>query len=191
MKTRSAATAIGVAAALVATGAFFLPANAAPHSGIVASHTAAKVAPRTGGTIHVWVTPKNGAVQPILLTGAIGDYGKAINTSKSGKKDNNGEYVDLHLQQGTIRVNAVAFNNKAHHEPPSLNKATCSVWATERGPVTLFGGTGAYAGISGTVHIATSFAEIGRRSSSGRCQLSGAPAAGFRGPITGSGHVSY
>ena len=59
--------------------------------------------------------------------------------------------------------------------------------------MTLFDGTGAYAGIGGTVPMATSFAEIGPRFATGpkkgQCNMSNnaEPVSQFMGDITGSG----
>ncbi len=151
------------------------------------------------GRIEVWVAASKGnsAVQKILVTGAIGDYGKAISTTKSGQKNPNGKYVHIVLQHGTFHVNAVALNKKFASSQPHVNKTTCSAWETQSAPVTLFGGTGQYAGISGQVKITTAFAAIFPRYSSGprkgRCKLGNkvAPVDGFNGQVTGVGDVSF
>jgi hypothetical protein len=151
-----------------------------------------------GGKVEVWVSaPKgNSAVQHILLTGAIGDFGKATSTTKSGKVDPNGKYVHIVLQHGTFKVNAVAFNNRAAKTQPKSNFTTCTSWATFSGPVTLFGGTGAYAGISGRIRITTSFAAVFPRNTSGphkgQCKRGNrvAPLDAFNAAITGSGNIT-
>ncbi len=73
----------GTAAAFagaVAVGALAIPAAAAP------------VAPAPG-TIEIRATPGNGPVDPIVITGSIGDYGTATTIDKSAKSYNNGDYV--------------------------------------------------------------------------------------------------
>lgn len=151
----------------------------------------------TKGTLHVWVTPGKGATDMIVLTGAIGDYGKAISVTKSGKVDKNGAYVHVKLQNGSFYVNAKKFNNEASATKPHNDLTTCSSWATLTGPVTLYDGSGAYANISGKLHISTSFAAVFPRythgSKKGQCKTGNhlAPVAAFSGQITGSGHVSY
>lgn len=149
------------------------------------------------GKVHIWVSPSNTAVQKILLTGAIGDSGTATSVTKSGKVDKNGKYVDIVLKHGTFKVNAVAFNNHANKLTPKIDTKTCSIWATITGPVTLSGGTGDYADISGTVQISTSFAALFPRLTAGpkkgQCNLgnNAQPTHEFNGQITGSGKVTF
>lgn len=176
-------------AAAAATGTLLVGAS-------VAGFAAAAPAKAPGGTIHFWVTPGKGAVDRIVITGAIGDYGKATSITKSGKVDQNGDYVKVALRKGGFEVNAVAFDTLAGRRPPKLNKSTCSAWSTVRGTITVFNGTGAYAGINGTLTIQTSYAIIGPRHKSGPskglCNLSNnaAPVAQFSGSITGGGKVT-
>jgi hypothetical protein len=162
-----------------------------------AAAVSASASGSTTGTVHVWVTPGKGAVDKILLTGVIGDHGTATSINKDGTVNANGEYVKVALQKGGFEVNAVAFNTRLQKLQPSLNAATCTAWATGSGPVTLFDGTGAYAGIGGTVTMTTSFAEIGPRFATGpkkaQCNMSNnaQPVSEFMGDITGSGTISF
>jgi hypothetical protein len=48
----------------------------------------------------MFVTPGNGAAATILITGAIGDYGKTLTIDKNGKTDSNGNYVKMTLREG-------------------------------------------------------------------------------------------
>jgi hypothetical protein len=160
--------------------------------------TAAASAPAsTSGTLHVWVTPSSGAVDKILLTGAIGDHGTATSIDKDGTVNVNGDYVKVALHKGGFEVNAVTFNKVLDNLQPSVNSVTCTFWAGGSGPVTLFDGTGAYAGIRGTVTVSTSFAAILPRYTTGakmgQCNMSNnaQPVAQFSGSITGSGTVSF
>jgi hypothetical protein len=177
-------------AAAAAAGTLLLGSAAA-----VAATSAGSAA--STGTVHIWVSPSNTAVQKILVTGAIGDSGTATSVTKSGKVDKNGKYVHIVLKHGTFRVNAVAFNNRANNVTPTINTKTCSAWATITGPVTLYGGTGDYADISGKVDIATSFAALFPRLTSGpdkgQCNLGNntQPTHEFDGEITGSGKVTF
>jgi hypothetical protein len=149
----------------------------------------------THGTVHVWVTASNGAVQPILITGVIGDHGTATSIDKDGTVDKNGEFVKIKLAHGTFEVNAVALNQRLNKLQPTFDRANCSVWAAGSGNVTLSDGTGAYAGISGTIRITTSFAAILPRFASGpkkgQCNANAAPVAQFQGALEGSGNVSF
>jgi hypothetical protein len=167
--------------------------------GVGAAAATASPSPRstspTHGTLHVWVTPSDGAVEQILFAGVIGDHGTATSIDKDGTVDMNGNFVKIKLAHGTFEVNAVALNQKLNHLQPTFDRATCSTWATGSGNVTLFDGAGAYAGISGTVRITTSFAAVFPRFATGpkkgQCNSNGAPVAQFQAPLEGSGNVSF
>jgi hypothetical protein len=156
--------------------------------------TATATASPTHGTVHVWVTPGKGAVDQILITGIIADHGSATSIDKNGKVNKNGTYVKVVLHNGSFEVNAVAFNKALNKLHPAADKQTCSFWATGSGDITLFDGTGAYAGISGKVRMTTSFAIVARRyttgAKKGQCNGNGAPLSQFTGQITGVGSVS-
>ncbi len=149
----------------------------------------------SGGTVHVWVTPGKGAVDQILLTGVIADHGSATSMDKDGTVDKNGQYVKVLLAHGGFEVNAVTFNRALDKVAPSGDKATCTFWGGGSGNVTLYDGTGAYAGISGKVKMTTSFAAILPRYTSGakkgQCNGNGAPSAQFDGELVGVGRVSF
>lgn len=150
----------------------------------------------THGRLHVWVTPRNGASDPILLTGVIADYGRATSIDKNGTVNQNGAYVKVVLTQGTFEVNKGSFGKAGHRVQPVFNMTTCSGQATWSGNITLFNGTGAYAGIRGTVRLTDSFAGIAPRYKSGakkgQCNMNAnpVPAAQFQAPIVGSGSVT-
>jgi hypothetical protein len=150
---------------------------------------------RSHGAVQVWVTPGKGAVEQILLTGVIADHGTATSIDKNGTADKNGKYVKVALARGSFEVNAVALNRRLDKLQPTVSHATCSVWATGSGNVTLFDGAGAYADISGTIRMTTSFAAIFPRYTSGakrgQCNLGGAPSAQFQGQLVGVGNVSF
>jgi hypothetical protein len=155
----------------------------------------------TTGTIQVWVTPNttniNSPVSKIVVTGVIGDWGTATSINKNGTPNDNGNYVKIALQKGGFEVNSVALNQKTNNAPPQMaNATTCSVVFGGTGPVTLFNGTGAYAGITGTITITEKFAGIGARYTSGakkgQCNMSNnSEPVAFYGSITGTGKVSF
>jgi hypothetical protein len=156
--------------------------------------TAAAAASPTHGTVHVWVTPGKGAVDQIVLTGIIADHGTATSIDKNGKVNKNGVYVKVRLHNGSFEVNAVALNKKLSKLQPAGDKQTCSFWATGTGDVTVFDGAGAYAGISGTIRMTTSFAIVAGRyttgAKTGQCNVNGTPLGQFQGPLFGVGRVS-
>ena len=150
-----------------------------------------------GGAINVFVTPSNDGIHgPIVITGAIGDYGQTLNMDKNGKTDAKGNYVMITLQKGTFEINITALNAKTKNAQPTVDKATCSFQFSGTGPVTLFKGTGLYKGISGTVNIAITFAGVGPLFKSGKnkgqCNLSNSaqPLAQY-GSIKGTGMVKF
>jgi hypothetical protein len=155
----------------------------------------------TTGTIQVWVTPNvaniNSPVSKIIITGVIGDWGTGTIITKNGTPNDNGDYVKIALQKGGFEVNSIALNKKTNNAPAlEQNNATCTVVFGGTGPVTLFNGTGAYTGITGTLQITERFAGIGPRFTSGakkgQCNPnSNLPPVAFYGSITGTGKVSF
>jgi hypothetical protein len=161
----------------------------------VAVPTVAASSMPAAGTIQIWASPSNGAVSKILITGVIGDYGTATTIDKSGKVDENGDYVNVVLKHGGFEVNSVQLNKLINAAPPMMaNATTCSVEFGGSGPVTLFNGTGMYAGIAGTIRITEKFAGVGPRYASGpkkgQCNNNAQPIS-FWGSITGTGKVSF
>lgn len=175
---------------------------AATFAGVMAATTiglsaATASATPTGGTIEIWATPGNGAVASIVVTGAIGDCGTATTIDKSGKVDENGDYVKVALKHGGFEVNSVALNQKTNAAPPIMvNNTTCSVEFGGSGPVTLFNGTGMYVGITGTLHITETFAGVSARYATGpkkgQCNMSNnSQPIALGSSITGTGTVEY
>jgi hypothetical protein len=150
-----------------------------------------------GGAIRIWATPAlNGAGASIVITGAIGDYGKALSVNANGTANPNGNYVKITLHRGGFTVNSTTLNQKSNNAQPIANMTTCSAWLSVSGPVTLSAGTGLYKGISGTVNVTQTFAFIIRRyaigAHAGQCNMSqkAQPVATWAS-IVGSGNVSF
>jgi hypothetical protein len=162
----------------------------------IAASAAAAAVP-AGGAVRFWVTPGSGAVDKIVVTGAIGDYGTATSINKDGNVNMNGDYVRVALKEGGFEVNAVVLNKKfANVQPTTVDKATCSFSFTGTGPVTLFNGSGAYKGLAGTLEVTETFAGIGPRYASGakkgECNTSNsAQPVGFYSSILGVGKVTF
>ncbi len=144
------------------------------------------------GTIQIWSNQTGAATNPIIFTGAIGDYGTATSEDKDGKVDENGNYVKITLQQGGFMVNAVALNKVLSRAKPHVSRTNCGFTVTGSGPTYLSGGTGVYAGIKGTITTVLTFVGINPKLANGKCNTSSNtnPAAVY-GTITGSGHVSF
>jgi hypothetical protein len=161
------------------------------------SSFAASITP-AGGKIELFATPSgNSGGGTILITGAIGDYGKTESVNKNGTPDPNGNYGKAVLHQGTIEVNLTALNQKENNLPQTIfNLKSCSVHASVSAPVPVVDGTGLYAGISGTLTFSTTFAFIGPRVTSGpnkgQCSKSNnAPPLAQWISVTGSGTVHF
>src|SRR4051812_12801711 len=142
-----------------------------------------------GGVIQIWVQG-SAVTTPILVTGAITDYGKATSVTKAGKPDENGNYEKIVLQKGTFWIDATALNKKLASAKPTIDLKSCYFAFKGSGPTTVFKGTGAYAGISGTVDVDIAFVGIGPKTAAGKCNQKVAPLAQY-GDVTGSGTVKY
>ena len=150
-----------------------------------------------GGPIYVHVTPGNGTGnQPIVVTGAIGDYGTTLNVDKNGKPNSNGHYAKVTLKKGTLEVNLTLLSAKQAKAQPHFDKTTCSFTFAVTAPVTLFNGTGLYAGLSGRVNSTVTFGFVGPVYTSGahkgQCNASNnaKPLAQW-GSIMGPGVVKF
>jgi len=152
----------------------------------------------TSGTIKVFVTPKGTGSGTVVITGAIGDYGKTVKSNAAGKPAKNGGYEQLILTKGTILVNATQLNavlNSAN--PTDFSVASCSGTVVASAPVPIASGTKAYAGITGSVTLTATFAFVGPFYSSGskkgECNTSsnGPNPPGIFATIAGSGTVSF
>lgn len=146
----------------------------------------------SAGAVNVWVTPSqssNGHGK-ILFTGAIGDYGTTRTVNASGKASSKGNYGLAILSKGTILVNLSQFNAATNNANPTPNSSNCSVSFSTSAPVQIVRGTGAYAGITGSVTFNADFAGIFPKTGNGSCNGNANPKAQFI-TITGSGTVSF
>ena len=141
------------------------------------------------GAIQIYV-PGTTVTTPILITGAITDYGKATKVTKAGKPDENGNYERIVLKKGTFWVDATALNKKLDGVKPTIDTANCYYAFKGSGPTSLTKGTGAYKGISGNLNVTVDFVGIGPRLANGKCNTKVAPLAQY-GNVTGSGTASY
>lgn len=175
-----------LALALLVSTAGLVPTTVSASPSATASPSA------KSGIVYVWVTPGSGATSPIVLTGAIGDHGRAVSMDKNGKVDPNGGYVRVILQRGGFIVNSVALDQKSNAAKPRLDPATCSFQLAVTGNVTLSGGSGTYKGIRGRLLVTEQYAGVAPRLGSGKCNFSDSvgPLA-FWAAITGRGTVTY
>jgi hypothetical protein len=155
--------------------------------------SAAPAAPASpaGGAVHVFVdVDTQSATSPILLTGAIGDFGKATVTDKNGKPDDDGNYVHVALKKGTFLVNETQLNKNFDGAKPTVDQATCSLSVAATGPVTLSDGTGLYRGVHGTVKMSQAAGLLFPLKADGTCNMNAKPQKLF-GELSGVGHLSF
>lgn len=166
-----------------------LVAGAAVAVGLAAVPTVASAAP-TSGTVHLYSPGTESATNPVVVVGAIGDYGKAVTYNAKGKPDSNGmAYVILTLKNGTVRGSLHQLAALEQKFQPTFSQTTCSGEGSITGPVVLSDGTGAYKGITGTLQITETFAFVAPKTSAGKCSDKDVPAGDF-GVITGVGTVT-
>jgi hypothetical protein len=157
--------------------------------GVAASAIAASTgnaAPR-GGTIHVVeVGTISAPKHSIVITGAFADAGTFGPPSSGGT-------IELRLSQGTITVDESRGAAKENAIFGNIGKyvdaATCGLAITYTAPATILSGTGAYAGIGGTVTTTTRDAAVFPRRKNGTCDVDANP-SGFIDTGIGAGSVS-
>jgi len=149
------------------------------------------------GPIELYASAGNAGSQHVVVVGAIGDYGTAINVNKNGKPNPNGNFVKLKLKKGTFEIDVTALNKQLNsNAPPQVeSKATCSAAFSGTGPVTFLNGTRLYKGISGTANMTVTFGGVGSRYKTGPkkgdCKEGDpSPRAQF-GFVSGQGTVSF
>jgi hypothetical protein len=144
-----------------------------------------------GGPIQIYAQGTD-VTSPILVTGAITDYGKATSVDKSGKPDQNGDYEKVVLTKGGFWIDATELNKALAKVRPTVDQKHCFFSFKGTGPTKLFKGTGAYAGIGGTVNVELSLVAIAPKTASGKCNMTqnAQPVAQY-GNVTGSGTVSF
>jgi hypothetical protein len=150
-----------------------------------------------GGTIKIYVVLNGNGAGPIVITGAIGDYGRTLTINKNGTPDpNNGNYVKITLQKGTFEVNKTTLDARSNKAQPSFDAATCSASLSVTGPITLFDGKGLYAGIGGTINVTINYGFVLPRLKTGKdkgqCNESNSatPLSQY-GVVIGAGAVSF
>jgi hypothetical protein len=153
--------------------------------------TRAAAAKPVGGQIAIYFTP-----QPrkslILVAGAIGDYGTGVPVNAKGKHDPAGQFERITLQQGSFIIDNRQLNQAAMAKEPVRNPQTCSLILDVHAPAALSGGTGRYAGISGTVTLRSNLAAIfpHKSGATGTCNFDTSPLS--TALSTGAkGHISF
>jgi hypothetical protein len=184
-RARAAVVGVTVATAVAAVTVVSASASVAASTSVAAARSgAASASARPGaGVIHIVLVNTSldtAAPTQVLITGAFSDHGT-------------GKHGTWHLTRGTITVNASAL--KAVIASPSFGTfytRSCSFSGSATGRTPIVGGTGAYAGIHGTLTVTETNAEEGSLRASGACNTSSsAPAVAEDLVVTGSGRVSF
>ena len=64
---------------------------------------------------------------PVLVTGALGDYGTLTEETAAGLPEITGNFLHVSLQRGTFVINITALERREALVPLSVNMITCSV----------------------------------------------------------------
>lgn len=150
-------------------------------------------APLMGGAIQFWVTPsQTGNGGHVLVTGVIGDYGKAQNATAAGKPiSRKSPYKELVLKNGTILINLAKYDKAQNNANPTMyNKANCSAYLIVSAPAAIMSGTGAYKGITGTVTLHAENAVLLPKTKKGSCNENANPLNNYVA-INGAGTVKF
>jgi hypothetical protein len=119
------------------------------------------------GAIHVYETSTHGPRAPgtIVITGAINDAGMG---SATGVVNADGTIT---LSQGSIKVapSSTFVSREKDFFGRAVNPPGCATSGTITGPVKIVGGTGAYAGITGTINATYTVAAIVSKLKNGTC----------------------
>ena len=106
-------------AAILAAGLGIAATASVP---VLATALGATGAQPAAGQIEMFSTPAlNGGTSTVLITGAIGDYGKSVKINKAGQPDPKGPYSELHLQKAPSLSTAPRSKNGSKPEAPKPN----------------------------------------------------------------------
>ncbi len=196
-------TVLAAAVAVVLAGcASAGPATARPQPGASVPATAGTAAgspagtaagPGASGTARFLDYQDNdGPTSTAVLTGAIGDYGKAVSVNADGTVNpEHSSELEFTLSRGTFRLDIAALDRQfvaAFRRFPT-DVATCSgvIAVTRQAPVVTGSGTGAYRGITGTFDVTFTIAEVDAKL---HCNGS-IPFLGQQVVMSGTGAVSF
>jgi hypothetical protein len=186
----SAAVASALALAACSTGARGRAVEQSHSAGV---ETSAVPAPGSGGVVHLTAyTDNDGPTSTVVVTGAVGDFGKAVRSAPSGAvSSGRSDDLELRLSSGTFRIDVEKLDTAfiASMKHLATNKVTCSGTATVAGaaPIVSGSGTRRYAGIAGTFALRITLDEVYTRPA---CT----EASTYRAQvivIAGSGNVSF
>jgi hypothetical protein len=120
--------------------------------------------PTSGGIVRITgYSDNDGPTSRIVMTGVIGDFGKAVRTASQGSSEYN--ELELRLTRGTFALNIASIERDlataiSGHFP--TDAATCSgeVVVSSGASIDSGSGTGAYKGLSGTFMLTITINEV-------------------------------
>ena len=172
------------------TGAQVLRAEGAT----TASSTAPSTAPKAG-KISIFQTVGYTGKGSTTVTGVIGDYGTEHPTNREGVADTNGDFEKVVLKHGTFLMDERALNGNSTQLHTNSSQKTCSISYHGTSGIPVSGGTGRYAGISGTVTGTFYLGVVEPRITSGRfagiCSSKNVTGARHFSVLISSGSVSF
>ena len=159
----------------------------------VAAHAAtaptARATPPRGGVIEFYTSGTLATpIRAYVITGVFADSGA------TSPKDNRAK--GLQLTKGSIRINNSAANAAESriyaHLDRYVNASTCALTYHYTAPIELLSGTGAYAGITGSVTLHNTDVGVLPRTAAGACNESpNVTPIGFLSESYGSGRASF
>jgi hypothetical protein len=156
-------TALGACAAAVLMAA---GCTSAGHGG-QASATAAAARHGSSSDVHFmdYSVNSDGPDSSVIVTGAVGDYGRGITVHPDGTVDpGHASELELRLTRGSFRLEIARLDQAIVHAYahwPS-NQQTCSgsITVTAATPIVAGSGTGMYSGIGGALTASATIDEV-------------------------------
>jgi len=151
---------------------------------VVSAVATAGSTPRAGGVVQYFETSTRNGSATVVVTGPFTDYG----VDHAGALQS-GTVNQIVLKNGSFGLDIVRLD---HAVVFAVDSRTCAYSESGSGPTRILDGTGAYAGIKGTLTITVSGRGILPRSSTGVCEKGGdaAPLVAVS-TASGSGVVSF
>jgi hypothetical protein len=162
-------------------------------SGVSVLRPQASVSAKSG-TIRLFATMKRSGKATVVVTGVIGDFGRSFPADKNGKANSNDNYMEVVVKRGTFVLDERALNSNKAVDRPRSNNATCSTWLTGTAKVPVSEGTGAYAGVHGSIDATLKVAFVNARFESGSlkgtCEFGKPSASAYFASVEGEGSVT-
>jgi hypothetical protein len=127
----------------------------------------------------------------VIIVGGLADTGTSVASTVSGQPDRNGTYLKITLKHGTFLAAGPVHLDTRHLV---TNKTLCYSGGPVPMALTLSRGTGAYAGIRGTLQAtlmqATVYLKYKTGQYKGACNYSKVPLSGWFQNLTGHGQIT-